>query len=130
MSSDPSAPLLLYVEDEILVQHMLVSVLEEAGFNLLVADGSAQAKDILTTKAAQLHGLVTDINLGDGPDGWAVARTARELKAGLPIVYVSAASEHEWSAKGVPNSIMISKPFVAAQVVVAMSSLLVISDQG
>ena len=47
---------------------------------------------------------------------------------GLPVVYVSAASEHEWSAQGVPASVMIAKPCVSAQVVVAISSLLVVSD--
>jgi hypothetical protein len=30
----------------------------------------------------------------------------------------------------VPNSVMITKPFVPAQVVVAISSLLTVSDQG
>jgi hypothetical protein len=31
---------------------------------------------------------------------------------------------HEWSSQGVPNSVLIPKPFVAAQIVNALSSLL------
>lgn len=130
MTTEPEAPLLLYVEDEILIQGMLMSALEEAGFRLLVADNGTQALELLAEKHALLHGIITDINLGDGPEGWEVAQTARELINSLPIVYVSAASEHEWFSKGVPNSIMIAKPFVPAQVVVAISSLLTEAGQG
>ena len=128
MTTDQAGPVLLYVEDEMLVQAMLVTALEEAGFSVLVADSGDQALAALASTFQSLHGLITDVNLGKGPDGWDVARTARELVVGLPVVYVSAASEHEWTSRGVPNSLMISKPFVSAQVVVAISSLLVVSE--
>lgn len=128
MNPDSAAPTLLYAEDEILIRQMLLEELEEAGFLVIVASSGTEALAMLNEQATKLHGVVTDINLGDGPDGWDVARTARELSSGLPIVYVSAASEHEWTSKGVPASIMIAKPFVPAQVVVAISSLLAVSD--
>ncbi|WP_034161083.1 response regulator transcription factor [Sphingomonas sp. ERG5] len=125
---DPAAPLLLYVEDEPLIQHLVTVDLEEAGFNLVIADNGEQALQLLATHAAELRGLVTDVNLGPGPDGWEVARAARQSISGLPVVYVSAASDHEWTSQGVPGSTMIAKPFAAAQLVVAISSLLVVSD--
>jgi DNA-binding response OmpR family regulator len=128
MSTDPAAPVLLYVEDEFLIQDLLVTALEEAGFHVLVANDGNQALELLASPAQALHGLITDINLGVGPDGWDVARTARETTSGLPVVYVTAASEHEWTSRGVPSSVMIAKPFVPAQVVVAISSLLIVSD--
>ncbi len=43
---------------------------------------------------------------------------------GLPVVYMSGDSAHEWTVKGVPNSVMVSKPFVIAQIITAISSLL------
>jgi DNA-binding response OmpR family regulator len=125
---DSPLPMLLYVEDEILIQSEVVASLKEAGYELAVADNGKQGLELLNRHSAELRGLVTDINLGDGPDGWEVARTARERIAGLPIVYLSAASEHEWTSHGVPGSIMIAKPFASAQLVVAVSSLLVASD--
>jgi DNA-binding response OmpR family regulator len=128
MPSDPAAPVLLYVEDEFLIQDMLVTALEEAGFSVLVANDGNQALEILASQSQAMHGLITDINLGAGPDGWDVARQARELMSGFPVVYVSAASEHEWTSRGVPSSVMITKPFVPAQVVVAISSLLIVSE--
>lgn len=128
MSTDPAAPVLLYVEDEVLVQDLLVMALEEAGFTVLVANNGAEALELLSSPSQTLHGLISDINLGTGPDGWDIARTAREMDSGLPVIYVTAASEHQWSSRGVPNSLMISKPFVPAQVVVAISSLLIVSE--
>ncbi len=129
MATEPDAPLLLYVEDDVFIQDMLVSALEDAGFQLLLASSGTRAIELLAEENRSLHGIITDINLGDGPEGWEVAQKARELINSLPVVYVSAASEHEWFSKGVPNSIMIAKPFVPAQVVVAISSLLTLSGQ-
>jgi DNA-binding response OmpR family regulator len=126
--TDPVSPLLLYVEDDPLIQETVVESLKEAGFELLVADSGEQAVQLLVAHAADLRGLITDVNLGDGPDGWAIAREARQLVAGLPVVYVSGASEHEWTSQGVPGSTIIAKPFAASQLVVAISALLVVSD--
>lgn len=128
MTTDAAAPTLLYVEDEILIQDVLLHELESAGFIVKVASSGTDAKAIIQQDSAGLHGLITDINLGNGPDGWEVARAARELQTGLPIVYVSAASDHEWTSMGVPGSVMIAKPFVPAQVVVAISALLTVSE--
>ena len=126
--TDLVSPLLLYVEDDPLIQLTVVESLEEAGFKLLVADSGEQAVQLLVAHAADLRGLITDVNLGDGPDGWAIAREARQLVAGLPVVYVSGASEHEWTSRGVPGSTIIAKPFASTQLVVAISALLVVSD--
>jgi len=124
---DSAPPLLLYVEDELLIQDNVIFSLEEAGFKLAVADSGGQALELLALHGDALAGLITDVNLGQGPDGWDVARAAREATSGLPVVYVSAASEHEWTSHGVPGSIMIAKPFVPAQLVVAISSLMVVT---
>jgi two-component system, OmpR family, response regulator len=68
--------------------------------------------------------LVTDVNLGDGLNGWEVARRIREKEADFPVVYITASSADEWTAHGVPNSVLISKPFAPAQIVTALSNLL------
>ena len=122
--------MLLYVEDEILIQDGVVVALTAAGYEIVVANDGAEALAKLDAHDAALSGVITDINLGDGPSGWDIARDARQRRAALPIVYLSAASEHEWTSLGVPGSVMIAKPFAAAQVVVAVSSLLVASAPG
>ena len=128
MTTGSTAPLLLYVEDEILIQQMLVTDLEEAGFEVLVCSSGAEAIALLETRADDIRGLITDINLGCDPSGWDIARNARELRSGLPVIYVTAASDQEWTSQGVPASVMITKPFVPAQVVVAISTLLIVTS--
>jgi DNA-binding response OmpR family regulator len=132
MSADeadaPSMPLILLVEDEILIQEMLAEALEQAGFSPLVTCDARGALVLLGENGAEIRSLVTDINLEDGVDGWELASTAREQASDLPVVYISGASGHEWASRGVPNSLMITKPFAPAQVIVAISSLLVATD--
>ena len=79
---------------------------------------------ILQERAGEIVGLITDVNLGPGLDGWEVARRARALNPALPVIYVSGKESHDWSAKGVPQSVMVGKPFAVAQVVVAIANLL------
>ena len=124
MASGSAAPILLYVEDEALTRELVEEALREAGFDVRVASDGDDALAQLGAKCGLLRGLVTDINLGDCPDGWEVARQAREAVSGLPVVYVSGASGHQWTAMGVPDSLMVAKPFTPAQVVAAISSLL------
>jgi CheY-like chemotaxis protein len=57
-------------------------------------------------------------------DGWAVARAAREIEPEFPVVYMTGAAANEWGSKGVPNSILLNKPFAPAQLVTAVSQLL------
>jgi hypothetical protein len=46
----------------------------------------------------------------------------------MPVVYLSGDSSHEWSSKGVPDSVMIAKPFVPVQLVTAISILITAAD--
>jgi len=121
-------PLILLVEDEVLTQELLVEALDQAGFSTLVA-GDAQGALLLFEKnCAEIRALVTDVNLDCSMNGWELACAVREQVGDLPVVYVSGASGHEWTSRGVPNSLMITKPFAPAQVVVAISSLMVTTD--
>jgi DNA-binding response OmpR family regulator len=128
MSDPPAAAVLLYVEDETTIVELVESALQDAGFEVVVAADGREALELLEARGAGLRGLITDVNLGSGPDGWQVAKRARELIDNVPVIYVSGASGHEWTSKGVPHSVMITKPFAAAQIVVAVSSLLNTTD--
>ena len=114
----------LLVEDEALLHMILEESLRDAGFEIVIAADGNKAVAELNQDAGRFHAVVTDIRLGDGPSGWDVARHARERAAEIPVVYMSADSAIEWTSKGVPKSIMIQKPFVMAQVVTAVATLL------
>ena len=57
-------------------------------------------------------------------NGWQVAKAAREIDPTFPIVYMTGAAAGDWPSHGVPNSILLEKPFAPAQLVTAVSQLL------
>ena len=128
MSEPNSGPQILCVDDEIVIQEVLEIALGEAGYEVVMASSGSEALDRLQALAGTLRGLVTDVNLPGGISGWEIGRHARGLIPTLPIVYVSGASEHDWTAQGVPHSVMVPKPFAVSQVVVALSSLINAAD--
>lgn len=111
----------LLVEDEPLIQIEVEAALVEAGFDVLLASSAAEALPHFDA-ADQIRAMITDIDLGGGPTGWDIARQARERIPALPVIYVSAMSSADWTSQGVPNSVMIAKPFASAQIVVALST--------
>src|ERR1700723_1748847 len=80
---------LLLVEDEALVRHDLKEGLVEAGFDVMDVGQSGKALGELEADPTRFSGLITDISLGRGPDGWEIARRGRELIPDLPVVYIS-----------------------------------------
>ena len=118
---------LLLVEDEGLVRHDLEGLVE-AGFDISDVSQGGKALSELEADPSRFCGLITDINLGRKPNGWETARRARELIPNLPVVYISGHGSADWPSKGVPNSLIISKPFATAQLITAISTLLVEAD--
>jgi DNA-binding response OmpR family regulator len=115
----------LIVEDDQLVQGVVEDCLSEGGFEVVIATSGENAIELLDASEGKYRALVTDINLGPSKiDGWDVAKHARELDPNFPVVYMSGKDADDWSAYGVPNSIMLAKPFAPAQLVTAVSHLL------
>jgi DNA-binding response OmpR family regulator len=115
----------LVVEDDQLVQGVVEDSLSEGGFEAVTASTGEDAIALLDAAEGKYRALVTDINLGpEELDGWEVARHAREIDPHFPVVYMSGIEADEWASKGVPNSIMLAKPFAPAQLVTAVSQLL------
>ena len=116
--------LVFLVEDESLIQELVEHALEEGGFAVVAANSGHEAIAMLEVDGAEFRALVSDVHLGCGPTGWEVAKRARELNEHLPVVYMTGGNGHEWASQGVPNSILIEKPFAPAQIVTAVSQLL------
>jgi CheY-like chemotaxis protein len=119
-----SPVLLLLAEDEPLIQLASQDALEGGGYAVVTASNGVEALAIIEERHAELAGLVTDIRLGEGPSGWELAHRARELHALIAVVYVTGDSAAEWNANGVPNSVVLQKPYADAQLLTAISNLL------
>lgn len=119
----------LLVEDEVLIQQWVEFVLEDSGFKVVIASSGEEAIAILEAEDRACRALITDVNLGPGPNGWTVARRARELDQQLPVVYISGGNMHEWAANGVANSVLLAKPFPESQLVTVVAQLLSARDR-
>jgi DNA-binding response OmpR family regulator len=118
-------PMILVVEDDTLIQSVVEEALADGGYRIVIASSGENAVKLIAAADGKYRALVTDINLGRNTvDGWGVARHAREIDPAFPIIYMSGDSATDWSSKGVPNSIMLTKPFAPAQLVTAVSQLL------
>lgn len=117
-------PVLLVVEDVALILIDVEETLNEGGFETVAAVDALSALAEIDADCARFSGLITDIDLGNGPTGWEIARHARQLCPNIPVVYMSGASHNDWSAEGVPKSIMLMKPFAPAQLLTAIATLI------
>ena len=116
--------ILFLVEDEQLILMSLVDALLESGFAVVTASSGEEAVAMLNAQSGEgdYRALITDVNLGRGKlSGWDVARRAREIDDHLPVIYMTGDSAHDWGSKGVPNSILVTKPFASMQIVTAVS---------
>lgn len=99
--------------------------LTSGGFNVVCFSSGAKAITYLASKGCLAEGVVTDIRLSDpATSGWEVARIAREIAAEMVVVYISGDSGLDWAINGVPNSIMLEKPFAMAEMTTAVAQLL------
>jgi len=115
----------LVLEDDPLIHDLISEALVDGGFRVEQASTPADAMQMIEAPDAAYRALVTDINLAPGePTGWDIAKRAREISADLPIVYMTGASSDQWTSHGVPNSVLLTKPFAPAQLMTAVSQLL------
>jgi DNA-binding response OmpR family regulator len=120
----PDVPVILVVEDDHSIQAMVEEALTDAGFYPAIAPSGEEAVTLLRGDRGGYRVLVTDISLRGTMQGWEVAQHAREIDPDFPVIYMSGASAADWAVKGVPNSIMLKKPFAPVQLVTAIANLL------
>jgi CheY-like chemotaxis protein len=116
--------MLMIVDDSIVIRQFLSTSLGSQGFQVETADSGLDAFKQLGSDASRFQAIITDIQLDNGPNGWDVARRARELAPAIPVVYMTATCEHEWIARGVVRSVIVRKPFTLPQMRVALSTLI------
>jgi CheY-like chemotaxis protein len=103
-------PVVLVVEDEVLVQMLVLEVLEDLGIEALEANDGPSALEILEADP-RIALLVTDVGL-PGMNGRQLAETARRLRPDLKVLFVTGyadkAAAGEFGGEGMD---MITKPF-------------------
>lgn len=114
---------ILLVEDEVLLCWTLEEDLHREGYQVQIANTGNKGLAALEG-GEHFDLLITNIRLKDGPDGWALARRARELRPDIPVLFISGDSMAKHRSDGVPGSCMLAKPFRPEELEKALASLL------
>ena len=113
---------ILLVEDDVIVALDASLALEDGGYGVLHADNAVQAFDVM--EAGGFAALITDVNLGPGEDGFAVARRWRSLHPGKAVIFLSGEDAAACADKGVQPSEWFAKPFAADRMLTLLDGLL------
>lgn len=119
------SPVILVVEDDLPIQIVVEDALVDGGFEPAIAPSGEEAVTLLEGARGRYQALVIDITLLGRLDGWGVAKRAREIDPTFPILYITAAHADQWPSQGVPNSVLLTKPFGPAQLVTAVTRMVV-----
>lgn len=106
----------LVVDDQPLLLLDLIDQLADFGLEALPAGSARTAARMLDHS---ITALVTDIEMGDGPDGLVLARLAARAHPGLPIVVVSGGARpapHQLP----PGAVFLPKPYRVVDIVAAL----------
>ncbi|MCW1243921.1 response regulator [Pseudomonas sp. SAICEU22] len=100
-------PTILVVEDDSIVRMLIVDVLEELEYKVLEAEGCEEALALLKDTERPIDLMMTDVNMPI-MDGRELAKEARSVRPGLPILFASGYAE----SIDVPEGMnVIGKPF-------------------
>src|SRR5579859_3618426 len=118
------APLILVIEDEYHLQGIVEDALIDAGFEADILSSDEEALTLFNSGSKNYKILVTDVTLKGRLSGWDVARQVRAADSAFPVIYMTGAAADQWPSQGVPESILLAKPFAPAQLVTAVAQLL------
>lgn len=114
----------LLIEDDALLAMTVTDLLEDRGLFVQAAESFAGALELLRC-SPDTEAVVTDVDLGPGPDGVAVGAAA--LAANLPhlrgVVYATGHAERFDRHPLGPREALLAKPYTTAELVAALCRL-------
>lgn len=101
---------ILLAEDDPLVRPFASAVLQQQGYVVLSACDATEALTIYAQYRERIDLLVTDVNLGPGPNGVDLANELRKQRQDLRVLVISGTPESETltTREGLP---FLAKPF-------------------
>ncbi|TAJ71118.1 MAG: response regulator [Phenylobacterium sp.] len=125
---------ILLVDDSFTINLDIRETLEENGFEVESVYCAGAAYEALDRGRPPLA-LVSDIDLGPGPNGFDVARRARANYPALPVVFISGTRSSCHPKQGVAGSEFLDKPVRSLEIIEALRRVICLEaeqlvDQG
>jgi DNA-binding NtrC family response regulator len=113
----------LIAEDEEIVRTLAATALERAGFLVLPACNGEAALEIFRNGGANIDALLTDVQMGSGITGIALAERVLMERPEIAVLVMSGFPEAELLARE-RNLCFLAKPFTPAKLVERMRQVL------
>lgn len=114
----------LLVEDELLIREMLAEDLSDAGLDVTEAPSAEAALGAAGKAGRPPRVLVTDVNLGGGMDGFALADEARRRWPGVGVVVMTGKPSNLNDRRPDPREVCLVKPFGPPRLAAIVNELL------
>ena len=126
-SDRPGGEVVLLAEDEELVRHVLVRMLERAGYRVLAAANGQEAVALLRERGAEVCVAVLDVVM-PGLSGPETYERLRELLADLPVLFISGYADGTRTATRIPDGRkLLEKPLTSDALLREVEALLAAS---
>ena len=112
-------PLILIVDDELLIRESLADALTESGYDTLTAAAGEEALDLYDNR--DVAAIVTDMYMG-GSDGFVLINALRSRGETVPIIVMSGGQPE--LAKRIGADATLTKPFRPRQLESLLDQLL------
>lgn len=110
---------ILFVEDNLVFGLIHAEFWRDCGFEVIHATSASQALETLT-RGEPIDALITDVHLGQGSNGFDVARAARRIHPGLPVLITSGDDRERQRCESLYDTVFILKPYHPIQIVDAL----------
>jgi CheY-like chemotaxis protein len=117
-------PVVLVVEDEILVRIPVSDYLRDAGYEVIEAANAAEAVAVFSS-GEQVDIVFSDIQMPPGPmDGFALARWIGDHHPGIPVLLTSGNADPVQSAEFLARGAFLPKPYPIENVASSLGKFL------
>jgi CheY-like chemotaxis protein len=123
-SSEPLAPAILVVEDEVITRLVISDYLRDCGYKVFEAGSVDEAKSVLLA-GTPVELVFSDVQMPGKEDGFALARWIRQHHPGVRVLLTSGISGAAERARDLcEGGPLLAKPYEPATAVQRIQSLL------
>jgi CheY-like chemotaxis protein len=115
---------ILVIDDEWIIVDSIQYALELKGYVVDAVLSGDDASEHLATNRSGYAAIITDIDLGQGIDGWSLASIAREVVPNIAVIYCTSQPAHVWQLRGLVGSRLVPKPFTQRDLAQALEELI------
>ena len=108
--SDPASPVVLVVEDEVLIRLAIADHLVECGYRVLEAGTAREALDVLATPV-RIDVVLTDVMMPGPTDGFGLARWIRANRPEIQVIVASGVEAQTAAANEICDRPDLLKPY-------------------